>query len=229
MPNKFHNDLSKHEEDYLKALFLLSIESDTGTAGTNALASYLNVSPASVNGMLKKLKQKGLVQYEKYSKPSLTKAGSAIAISLIRKHRLWETFLYEKMNFSWDEVHDVAEQLEHIRSEKLIRELDAFLGHPEVDPHGDAIPDASGKFKPVAKKTLAGMSEGARCRIVAVKDSSVAFLKYVTKLGLELSSEILVAEVQDFDESVSITIDDRTVNVSRKFAENVFVVELQKK
>ncbi len=151
-------ELSKYEEDYLKALFHLTVERGT-TAGTNELADYLGVSPASVNGMLKKLKAKTLVKHEKYAKPSLTKQGKRVAIELIRKHRLWETFLYEKMNFTWDEVHEVAEQLEHIRSDKLIEELDKFLGFPRLDPHGDAIPDAKGKYEPVRKITLAEKKE----------------------------------------------------------------------
>ncbi len=216
---------TKHEEDYLKALFHLSIESGESGAGTNRLAEYLDVSPASVNGMLKKLKSQGLVSQKKYGKPKLTSEGRTIAISLIRKHRLWETFLYEKLNFTWDEVHDVAEQLEHIRSDKLIEELDAFLGRPRFDPHGDAIPDADGNYESPQKQTLADIGIGKFCRIVAVKDGSVEFLKYVTKLGLELSSRIRIVAAREFDESMTIDIDGREVNVSRKFAENVFVVE----
>ena len=220
-------ELAKYEEDYLKALFHLSVERGT-TAGTNELADYLGVSPASVNGMLKKLKAKSLVKHEKYAKPSLTRKGKQVAVNLIRKHRLWETFLYEKMNFTWDEVHDVAEQLEHIRSDKLVVELDKFLGFPRVDPHGDAIPDAKGNYTPVQKRTLAEMPVGTTCRLIGVKDGSVAFLKFVTKIGLELSSSISVIEKQEFDESLTIEFADKQVNVSRKFAENVFVVVSRK-
>ena len=219
-------ELTKNEEDYLKALFHLVAGSEDDKAGTNRLAEYLGVSPASVHGMLKKLKAKELVSYEKYGRLELTSLGEEHAIDLIRKHRLWETFLYQKMNFGWDEVHDVAEQLEHIRSDKLVRELDAFLGFPKFDPHGDVIPDASGKYKTQRKTTLAQMSVGTNCRIVAVKDTSVAFLKYVTKLGLELSSELTVAEIQEFDGSRSIVTDGKTISVSGKFAENVFVVKV---
>lgn len=217
-------ELTKNEEDYLKALFHLTTASEDAKAGTNQLAEYLNVSPASVHGMLKKLKTKKLVSYKKYGKVELTKSGRTHAISLIRKHRLWETFLYEKMNFTWDEVHDVAEQLEHIRSEKLVAELDAFLGFPQHDPHGDVIPDAEGNYRVVAKKTLREVPVGSKCRIVAVRDTSVAFLKYVTRLGLELSSQISVRAVQEFDDSLTIAFDDNEVNVSAKFADNVFVM-----
>ena len=217
-------DLTKNEEDYLKALFHLTAASDDDKAGTNQLADYLNVSPASVHGMLKKLKAKTLVSYKKYGKVELTGPGRLHAISLIRKHRLWETFLYEKMNFAWDEVHDVAEQLEHIRSAKLVAELDKFLGYPSHDPHGDVIPDAEGNYQVVPKKTLREVPVGTTCRIVAVRDTSVAFLKYVTRLGLELSSKMTVVDIQEFDDSLTIEFDGNHVSVSAKFAENVFVV-----
>jgi DtxR family Mn-dependent transcriptional regulator len=143
--------LSKHEEDYLKAIFQLQEKENSGPTESKDLASLLNVSAASVSGMLKKIREKGLVEHSKYGKVSLSNKGQIVAVNLIRKHRLWETFLHEHMNFSWDEVHDVAEQLEHIRSIKLIREMDKFLGFPKHDPHGDPIPDA---FFPVQRGSL---------------------------------------------------------------------------
>lgn len=224
MPNKYIlMELTKIEEDYLIGLLHITVESGTDKAGTNQLAGHLGLSPASVNGMLKKLKAKGLVDYEKYGKLELTKKGRSMATELIRKHRLWETFLYEHMNFTWDEVHDVAEQLEHINSPKLIRELDRFLGYPKVDPHGDVIPGPEGKYEYSPKITLAELGKGERCRLKAVKDGSVAFLRYVSELGLELSSEIAVKEIRPFDKSLEINFDNKDVNVSRKFAENLFV------
>src|SRR3954454_8694896 len=148
--------LSHTEENYLKALFHLTTESiDKSKAGTNELAAHLNVKPASVNDMLKKLKEKKLISYEKYGKISLTAEGKRKAVDIIRKHRLWETFLYEKLEFSWDEVHEIAEQLEHIQSQKLVDKLDKFLKYPQFDPHGDAIPNAKGEMKAPFKKTLA--------------------------------------------------------------------------
>lgn len=215
--------LTKNEEDYLKALFNLTKENHGDKAGTNQLAEHLGFSPASVNGMLKKLKTKGLVSYKKYGKLELTDEGSSIAVMLIRKHRLWETFLYKCMNFSWDEVHVVAEQLEHINSEKLITELDRFLGHPSTDPHGAVIPDGKGNFKEKPKQTLYEIGANEECRIVAVKDSSVEFLKYVTQIGLELSTKIRVLEKREFDDSSLIEFDDNQLSVSKKFCENVFV------
>lgn len=215
--------LTKNEEDYLKALFTLTKENHGDKAGTNQLAEHLGFSPASVNGMLKKLKTKGLVSYKKYGKLELTDEGSSIAVLLIRKHRLWETFLYKCMNFSWDEVHFVAEQLEHIESDKLITELDRFLGNPSTDPHGAVIPDTDGKFKEKPKLTLYEINTDEECKIIAVKDSSVEFLKYVTQIGLELSTKIKVLEKREFDESSLIEFGDTQLSVSKKFCENVFV------
>lgn len=218
--------LSKSEEDYLKALFHLIIERREEEAGTTELAEHLDLSPASVSAMLKKLRTKQLVSYQKYGKLKLTEKGLAIATQLIRKHRLWETFLHKHMHFSWDEVHDVAEQLEHIRSEKLIRELDAFLGYPEADPHGAIIPKASGEYDIRPRVTLAEIPVGGKCRVLSVRDSSVSFLQYLTRIGLALSSELTVVDRQDFDGMRTIAYDGKEVPVSKKFAENVFVREL---
>lgn len=219
-------DLSKNEEDYLKALFHLTLESEANVAGTNQLAEELGVSPASVNGMVKKLKSKKLVAAQRYGKLSLSKSGKAIAVQLIRKHRLWETFLYEHLNFTWDEVHEVAEQLEHIKSEKLIHQLDDFLGNPTEDPHGDNIPNEEGEFTRKVKKSLAEVAAGQKCKVVSVKDASVAFLQMVSQLGIELQSEIEVKEINEFDASRALLINGNEKVVSLKFAENVFVREV---
>ncbi len=218
--------MTKNEEDYLKALFHLLTENEEGKVGTNQLAEYMGISPASVSGMLKKMKTKDLVASERYGKLDLSEEGKAIAVQLIRKHRLWETFLYTHMNFSWDEVHEVAEQLEHIKSTKLTTELDKFLGFPKRDPHGAVIPSAEGEYQILPKITLSQLEAGDRCRLVSVKDSSVAFLQYVSKLGLALSSEIQIKEIQEFDGSVSIAFDNKEINVSKKFVDNVFVEKI---
>lgn len=218
--------LTKTEEDYLKALFYLIIESENDRVGTNQVADYLDISPASVSSMLKKLKGKELVSYEKYKKLELTSEGKIVAVWLIRKHRLWETFLCKHMNFKWDEVHDVAEQLEHIQSPKLIRELDKFLGFPKRDPHGALIPNQEGEYQVTSKTTLSSLLTGDRCRLVSVKDSSVSFLQYVTKIGLVLSSEIQIEEIQEFDQSMMIHFDEKSVMISQKFADNIFVEKI---
>lgn len=215
--------LSKNEEDYLKELFHLTAGEESNNAGTGQLADKLDVTPASANNMLKKLKEKGLVGYQKYGKSALTDEGRAVALQLIRKHRLWETFLYETLDFSWDEVHEVAEQLEHIRSEKLIEKLDKFLDYPEFDPHGDPIPDAQGNMAPRKKLTLAEIPTGQTCRIIGVRDSSALFLQYISELGLSLKSEITVLEKIAFDNSLRILSEGREIQVSEKFSLHVFV------
>ena len=216
--------LSQTEENYLKALFHLTAERAEKTeAGTNELAAALNVKPATANDMLKKLKEKRLIHYEKYGKISLTLSGRKQAVEVIRKHRLWETFLYEKLEFSWDEVHEVAEQLEHIQSPKLIEQLERFLGFPESDPHGDVIPNARGEIKWQPRKLLRAVAVGKTCKLVAVKDNSAAFLQYAVKVGLGLSSKIKVTNRQDFDGTMEIEVNGRKSVVSQKFAENIFV------
>ncbi|MEY4135702.1 MAG: hypothetical protein RL386_2052 [Bacteroidota bacterium] len=215
--------ITKAEEDYLKALFHLSIGRELERAGTNRLADYLGVAPASVNNMLKKLKSKSLVDYEKYGKLSLTEGGKAVAVRLIRRHRLWETFLFNYLNFSWDEVHEVAEQLEHIHSPKLMAELDRFMGFPQTDPHGEAIPNEFGEIDLRPRTALSSLKTGDICRMVAVSDESIAFLKYVTKIGLALNIRIEVGETREFDRSMDILVEGIMHSVSGKFAEHIFV------
>lgn len=218
--------LSQTEENYLKALFHLTHETKGKTeAGNNELAAYLNVKPATANDMLKKLKEKELVSYEKYGKISLTESGRYLAVGIIRKHRLWETFLYEKLDFSWDEVHEVAEQLEHIKSAKLIEQLEKFLGFPEVDPHGDPIPNAKGQIKFINRKTLAEIEVNNSCKLVAVKDNSSSFLQYIVKLGLGLSSKIKVLNRYEFDGSLEIEVDGVRSLISHKVAENLYITK----
>ena len=215
--------ISSNVEDYLKAIFQLSSEDEEKKVGTNQLAEYLSIKPASASVMLKKLRTRELVSYEKYGRIGLTPKGWNIAVALIRRHRLWETFLHQKLNFTWDEVHELAHDLEHIQSEKLIRELDKHLGYPSHDPHGHIIPDEKGNFSKDERVLLANLAQGQKCRLVSVRDSSAEFLKYVTQLGLALSTEIEVREIRDFDGSLLLAYDNRMESVSRKFAENIFV------
>jgi DtxR family transcriptional regulator, Mn-dependent transcriptional regulator len=217
--------LSFTEENYLKALLHLTMEiEDKVEAGTNELAFFLGVKPATATDMLKKLKEKKLIEYEKYGKISLSETGRQKAIEILRKHRLWETFLYEKLEFTWDEVHEVAEQLEHIHSPKLVDKLDKFLGFPEFDPHGDAIPNAKGELKQSSKKTLSEVESGSSCKMVAVKDNTAAFLQYVSQLNLGIDTPIKVLSKQAFDGSMEIMISDTKIMVSQKFAENILIV-----
>ena len=210
MTNKLNSiELTKSEEDYLKAIFQLMLDSDNEKVGNNQLADYLNISPASKS--------------ERYAKLQLTDSGRDIAVGLIRKHRLWETFLSKYLNFTWDEVHDVAEQLEHVKSPKLINELDRFMDFPKKDPHGEVIPDAEGNYRTFEKVTLASLDSGTICKLISVNDGSVEFLRYVSEIGLALSSEIKVIEKRSFDNSVKIEFNDSVETVSQKFADNVFV------
>lgn len=212
------------EENYLKALLHLSVaELNRHGAGINQLAAKLDVRPATVNNMVKKLKDKDLVEYEKYGKIHLTEQGRHLAVQVIRKHRLWETFLYTKLDFTWDEVHEVAEQLEHIQSEKLIEKLDKFLDYPRFDPHGDEIPSKNGSYKVKMKKTLADCSPGHVCEVVSVRDNNTDFLQYVGGLGIGISSKVEVLDKLDFDGSLSLLIDSNKVSVSRKIAENIYI------
>jgi len=200
------------------------LESCIEKVGTNELATALLVKPATVNNMLKKLKEKELVHYEKYGKINLTKTGRKKALDIIRKHRLWETFLYEKLEFNWDEVHEVAEQLEHIKSEKLVDKLDKLLEYPDFDPHGDPIPNKKGEVKVQVKKTLSDVAVGSSCKMVAVKDDSSSFLQYVIKVGLELNSEIVVVSKQEYDAITVIEVNGLESIVSQLFTENILVV-----
>jgi DtxR family transcriptional regulator, Mn-dependent transcriptional regulator len=216
--------LTHTEENYLKALLKITLESGTHEAGTNELAVQLALKPATVNDMLKKMKEKTLVDYEKYGKISLTTEGRKRAIEVLRKHRLWETFLYEKLEFTWDEVHEIAEQLEHIQSPKLIDKIDKFLNFPEFDPHGDPIPTKKGELKVRFKKTLFDVEVGKSCRMVAVKENSPTFLQYVVKVGLGLNNHIKVISKQEYDALIVIEVNGMKSSVSQKFAENIYVV-----
>ncbi len=197
---------------------------DRPEAGTNEMAAYLGVKPATATDMLKKLKEKELVNYQKYGKILLTDLGRKKGMTILRKHRLWETFLYEKLDFSWDEVHEVAEQLEHIQSEKLVNKLEEFLNFPDFDPHGDPIPKANGEIPIIDRILLSEVKAAEHCQVVAVKDTSVIFLQYLEKLNITIGTKIKVLEVIDFDGSLNIQIEtEEPRSVSMKFAESLFV------
>jgi DtxR family transcriptional regulator, Mn-dependent transcriptional regulator len=217
--------LSFTEENYLKALYQIIYENNKKKdAGTNELATHLGVKPATVNDMLKKLKEKKLINYEKYGKIQLTRSGIKAGLEVIRKHRLWETFLCSKLGFEWDEVHDIAEQLEHIQSQELIEKLDKFLDYPEFDPHGDVIPNSKGEVKYKHNTTLSQIEPGQTCKMVAVKDNSAPFLKYVIEVGLGINNMIKVVSKNPYDELLQIEVNGKTSNVSQKFAENIYII-----
>ena len=210
------------EENYLKTIYHLTIVSDAEVS-TNAIAEMMETKASSVTDMLKKLADKDLVNYIKYQGVSLTNKGKLTAKMIVRKHRLWEVFLVEKLNFPWDEVHDIAEQLEHIKSEQLINKLDDFLGNPTEDPHGDPIPNAKGQIIPIEKQLLSELSENQTGICVGVKDSSSEFLKYLDKQGIALGSRIEIIEKETFDSSLKINLDSKELTISNKIAGNLFV------
>ena len=211
------------EENYLKAIFLLSAETEGEEVSTNAIAGDLHTSAASVSDMLKKLSDKGLIDYEKYKGVSLSKKGRQIAITIVRRHRLWEYFLVDKLKMSWDEVHDVAEELEHIDYPSLIDRLDAFLGTPRYDPHGDPIPDKNGHINAhrLLMHDLQADEEGV---IVGVKDHTADFLQYLEETGLMLKTSFRVIKRFAFDDSLLIQTPARQkLTLSGKISQNLFV------
>ena len=216
--------LSNTEENYLKVLLHLTEENNSfGEAGTNQIAAQLHVRPATATDMLKKLKEKELVDYIKYGKVSLTEAGRKHAVHVIRKHRLWETFLCNILGFSWDEVHEVAEQLEHIKSEKLIAQLDKHLGYPQFDPHGDVIPNAAGELISERRQTLAETAIGSEKTVMAVNDNRPEFLQYVSQLGIAIGDDIFIENRFDFDGSLAIAVKGKSTTISQKVAMNIFI------
>jgi DtxR family transcriptional regulator, Mn-dependent transcriptional regulator len=203
--------LSFTEENYLKAIFKIS-EREKKSASTNSIAKHLETTAASVTDMLKRLAEKELINYEKYKGVTLTNEGIKIATSLIRRHRLWEVFLVEKLRFDWQHVHDIAEELEHIYSEELIARLDAFLDYPRFDPHGDPIPNAEGRFTLRNQLPLSDLATGQTGQVIGVKEHSNAFLKYLNQIKVKPGIEIQIIERIEFDGSLKIKVDKKDVH-----------------
>lgn len=217
--------LSFTEENYLKAIYRLS-EGGAKEVSTNSIAEVLSTKAASVTDMLKKLSLKNLIGYEKYYGVTITKQGKMEALMIIRKHRLWETFLVDKLHFSWDEVHDVAEQLEHIQSNLLIEKLDEYLGFPTADPHGHPIPDKNGKIPLVRTAPITDHALNKKCVIRSVKDGSPAFLQYLSKIGVYIGATVVILDKVEFDGSLEIVIDGKKkVFISRDAGQNLLVTE----
>ncbi len=214
------------EENYLKAIYNL-LEKGDKKISTTSLSKKLATAPASVTDMLKKLAEKKLISYEKYKGVSLTTSGKKIAVAIIRKHRLWELFLVEKLGFKWDEVHDMAEQLEHIKSDKLVEKLNNYLGQPKFDPHGDPIPDEQGNFHAVQTHPLSSMHQNERVTITGVLDHGTSFLRYLSKSELSLGQKIIIKEIQEFDKSMLVGISGKstTVQISHDVAKNLLVTK----
>ncbi len=212
------------EENYLKAIYHLS-KQNADKVSVKAIADALKNNPASVIDMVKKLKNQKLIQYDKVKGAKLTAKGEETALTIVRKHRLWEVFLKEKLGYNWDEVHDIAEQLEHIKQNDLADRLDKFLNFPEYDPHGDPIPKQNGKVPDVSRVTLFEAKIDKTYCVVAVKDTSKSFLQYLQDLEIGIGTKIKVTEKIKFDESMRILIGkNQKVTVSKKFSENILIV-----
>jgi len=217
------SQLSYTEENYLKAIYHLSSDGNENV-NTNAIAECIHTTPASVNDMIKKLALKKLIDYQKYKGATLLPHGKKTALSIIRKHRLWEVFLVDKLDFKWDEVHEIAEQLEHIQSIKLIQRLDKFLGFPSIDPHGDPIPNEDGIMKQIVRIPISTASKGVQGIVVAVNNDDSLLLQHLDKIGIKLGSRIQILDRADFDGSVSISIESMgPLYISLPIAENLMI------
>ena len=210
------------EENYLKAIYHLAL-GDAQLVSTNAMAKQMHAKASSATDMIKKLSERGLVNYQKYKGVQLTEKGRFAAVSVIRKHRLWEVFLVKKLNFSWDEVHEVAEQLEHIKSEKLTQQLDEFLEFPTKDPHGEPIPDGDGNMPSTQKVILEKIEINKSCLCIGVKDSTAEFLRYLDKHHIALGTKITVVSKESFDESMTIKSNETPLVSSKEVTHNLFV------
>lgn len=210
------------EENYLKIIYHLS-ENNEEAVQTNAIAEKMQTKAASVTDMLRKLSEKELINYKKYQGARLTPIGKQTAINVIRKHRLWEVFLVEKLNFKWDEVHDIAEELEHINSAELVERLDEFLSYPKNDPHGDPIPDKNGNFDFVPFVKLTKLKKDETGLIMGVSEHSSVFLKHLEKLGLTLGKSITISTINDFDGSLEITVENKKISVTREIAKHILI------
>lgn len=218
-------ELTSTEENYLKAIYHLS-EGGKKSVSTNDIAAKMKTKAASVSDMLRKLGEKEVIEYRKYYGLQITETGKKFALQTIRKHRLWEVFLVEKLNFAWDEVHEVAEQLEHIHSPLLIQRLDSYLNYPKFDPHGDPIPDEFGDVRSRPRVQLNEMEVDQTGQIVAVKDSSAAFLRYLDKVGAYIGARIKVLDKVEFDGSLEILVDQKkTLFMSKDVSCNILVLQ----
>lgn len=209
------------EENYLKAIYKLSLIAEN--VSTNQIAAELATKASSVTDMLRKLADKLLINYTRYQGVTLTVTGEKVAINIIRKHRLWEYFLVEKLNFKWDEVHEMAEEMEHISSTELINRLDEFMGYPTRDPHGDPIPDRDGHFKTYDLKPISAIPVMSGGIISGVRDHSTAFLQYLEKQNLTIGKKVIVKEIITYDNTVVLHMDNKDLHISRDVANNLLI------
>jgi DtxR family Mn-dependent transcriptional regulator len=217
-------EISFTEENYLKAIYAINYSNSGKGASTNEISEHLDNKAGTVTDMLKRLAEKKLINYQKYKGVLLTAKGEKLAIGIVRKHRLWEVFLMEKLKFRWDEVHEMAEQLEHIKSDDLVNRLDFFLGHPKFDPHGDPIPDEKGQFNAVKAVALNTINAKGSFVFMGVVEHSKTFLQHLTAIGLKIGDIIKVEEINSFDRSFSVKINKGNPQFfSEKVSANILV------
>jgi DtxR family Mn-dependent transcriptional regulator len=218
------NLLSLTEENYIKAIYNLSEQSSDFSAGTNELAGYLGLKPGTITETIKRLSEKGLIAYEKYQPLRLTIIGKSLALQIIRNQRLWKTYLVKRMGFGWEEIDEMAHQLEHIRSAKLIDRMDELLGYPLFDPHGDPIPDKRGNMRGRCFIALDRAHAGQDYRITAVNDHSEKFIRYMNKIGLQIGDQIHIEEVEEYDGSMTVLVNSqKNFLIPSSLAENILV------
>lgn len=214
------------EENYLKTIYKLQ-EKNGAMVSTSALAENLQINAASVTDFIKKMAAKKLISYQKSKGVSLTEHGRLVALNIIRKHRLWEVWLVNNLGFKWDQVHEIAEQLEHVISDELIENLDKHLGYPKADPHGDLIPDAKGRFIKNTSKPLLDCTKGDKVKFTGVAEHSNSFLQYLTKSNINLGDELLVEAIEEFDHSFKVKINKKERKMlSKEVVKNLLVVML---
>lgn len=210
------------EENYLKAILSISLNED-GKVSTNSISKEIGTSAASVSDMLKKLQEKKLIIYKKYQGVELSNSGKKKAVNILRKHRLWETFLVNNLGFNWGEVHEVAEQLEHIKSPKLIDRLDSYLSFPKFDPHGEPIPSKEGKIPSRNTVPLNKLQEKTKGKVLGVTLDDKSFLNYLTQLNISIGTNIELLEKISFDKSLSIKIENNNQHISNDVAKHLLI------
>lgn len=217
---------SEQIENYLKNIYKLS--SNEGKVTTSSLSEKLQISPASVSEMIKKLAEEGTLTHTPYKGVELTEEGKLLALRIIRKHRLWEMFLVQVLHFGWDEIDDEAERFEHIMSDKMEEKIDHALGHPSIDPHGDPIPSKDGIITCSMSYPMVDAHEGSVVRVLRVSDSNSEMLQYVSSIGISLNKEITVRQKMNFDHSLLVCIGDKDVNISSTIASSIFVENVER-
>lgn len=212
------------EENYLKAIYQLNDHGKSTIVTATEIAHWLEVKPPTVLEKLNILTKKGYITYNKYEGAKLTHSGKEIALNIIRRHRIWETYLYKQLQFSWSEVHEIAEQLEHVDSDKLLDKIYTIMGKPDFDPHGDPIPNKQGKFPKSNRRPLSESVKGCKCVVLGVSEHSEVFLNYLTELKIGLNDKLTVEQIHSYDNSLKlITKNKEVIIMSEKAASQILV------